>query len=174
MPKIRNTLQKLLRKRFNNNLLKEIKYLNLDSVLDCGCAEGELVKYLKKNKVADRIEGIDISEKAIEKARKVNPHLIIKKGDVYEIPGKSNEFDLVIATQLFEHLKYPRRALKEMVRVARKYVLISVPNETFFRFGKHEKHWKSGDFKKFVNAKGLKIVSKKSPFPWTIILLKKQ
>lgn len=174
MPKISEFSKKLLLNRSNKILLKEIKYLNLSSILDCGCAEGNLVKFLKKNKVAQRIEGIDISDKEIEKARIVNPHLIIRKGDIYDIPCKSEEFDLVIANQVFEHLKYPRRALKEMARVAKKYILISVPNESFFRIGKHENHWKSEEFKKFVNSKGLKIVSRESPFPWTIVLLKKQ
>lgn len=174
MSKISDYPKKLLKNRLQKNLLNEIKYLNLESALDCGCAEGDLVKFFKKNKVAKRLEGIDISDKAIDQARIKNPHLIIKKGDVYDIPGKAGEFDLIVCSQVFEHLKYPRRALKEMARVAKKYILISVMNESIFRFGKHEKHWKSDEFKKFVNAKGLKIVSQKSPFPWTIILLKKQ
>lgn len=174
MPKVSEFPKKLLRNRFDRVLLDEIKYLNLSSILDCGCAEGDLVSFLKKNKVADRVEGIDLSDKAIENARKVNPHLIIKKGDIYDIPGKANEFDLVIATQVFEHLKFPRKALRDMARVSKKYILVSVYNESFFRFGPHNNHWKSADFKKFVNSKGLKIVSKKSPFPWTMVLLKKQ
>jgi 2-polyprenyl-3-methyl-5-hydroxy-6-metoxy-1,4-benzoquinol methylase len=172
--KIENLLNKFFTNKLHKNLLNEIRYLNLESILDAGCGDGELVKFLKKNKLAKRVEGIDISEKAIERARQKNPHLIIKKGDIYNIQGKSEEFDLIVCSQVFEHLKYPRRALNEMVRVARKYVLIAVINESKFRIGRHEHHWKTEEFKKFVNTKGLKIVSRKTTFPWTIVLLKKQ
>jgi 2-polyprenyl-3-methyl-5-hydroxy-6-metoxy-1,4-benzoquinol methylase len=171
--KFRNFFTVFFRNRFNKNLLAEIKYLNLKSILDAGCGEGNLIKFLKKNELAEYIEGIEVSEEQIQRARKLNPHLIIKKGDIYDIPGKTNSFDLVISTQVFEHLKYPRRALKEMARVSNKYLLISVYNEAFFKIGKHENHWSPAEFKKFVNARGLKIVSKKSPYPWTMILLKK-
>ena len=111
-----------------------------------------------------------------------------QKGDIYKLPYKSNSFDLVVCTEVLEHLENPKKALRELIRVSGKYILLSVPNEPFFRLSnflrgknlprwgndiEHVQNWTSSGFAKFVNIKGVKIIDKKHPFPWTIILLKK-
>jgi 2-polyprenyl-3-methyl-5-hydroxy-6-metoxy-1,4-benzoquinol methylase len=96
---------------------------------------------------------------------------------------------LVLCTEVLEHLDDPQKGLKELVRVSKKYLVVSVPNEPFFvlaqlargknwsRFGndiEHINHWTMFGFPKFVkkNAK-VKILARRFPFAWTMLLLEK-
>ena len=101
---------------------------NLHSVLDVGCGDGYLCHILKSKKGIYNVTGIDISEKRIEMGKNLYKDCTFLAGDAYQIPFDDNSFDLVICSEAIEHLENPLRASKELERVARKYVLITVPN----------------------------------------------
>ena len=184
----KNPIGKLFLNNFLNSVVKEIRPLNIDSVLDVGCGEGFTLNRLQREKIGKSFEGIEYDESVIELGRKLYPKLEIKKGDIYKLPYKSNSFDLVVATEVLEHLDYPKKAYKELIRVSKKYVLLSVPNEPFFtiqrigrlqnlrQLGKHPEHiqmWTIPAFTKFVKIKGVKLVTRKFPIPWTLVVMKK-
>ena len=50
------------------------------------------------------------------------------------LPFKDNEFDVVTALDVLEHLDDPHGALQELCRVAKKSVLISLPNMYYIEF----------------------------------------
>ncbi|MBI4091714.1 MAG: class I SAM-dependent methyltransferase [Candidatus Levybacteria bacterium] len=183
-----NPLQRFLIDNFYKQLLKTIKPLKPKRILDVGCGEGFTLIKLKHAKVGEKLEGIDSSIEALGVGRKLYPKLDIKKGDIYKLPYKDNSFDLLICTEVLEHLKDPEKALLELLRVTNKYVLLSVPNEPFFMlanllrgkylrtFGNHPEHvnqWAPGTFKRFLRKNGLKISCMRRPFPWTMILARK-
>ena len=56
-------------------------------------------------------------------------------GDLYAMPFADGAFDLVISTEVVEHLDAPERALREMARVSGGHLLLTVPHEPFFRAG---------------------------------------
>lgn len=74
-----------------------------------------------------------------------------------------------------------------MLRVSRRYILLTVPNEPWFCMGNlialknvsrlgnpidHINHWTYGGFKKFVNSQfGGKVEFDRS-FPWSIAILR--
>jgi ubiquinone/menaquinone biosynthesis C-methylase UbiE len=133
------------------------------------------------------LEGVDFLDTAIEIGKKIHPQLKLKQGNIYDLPYKNSEFDLVICTEVLEHLKEPDKALKELKRVTKKYCIISVPNEPWFmvgnffrgknlsRFGndiEHIQHWTSNGIKKFV-GKEFEVISVHRPLPWTLLVLKK-
>ena len=184
-----NPLQKLLINNFYKNLLSAIKDLKIESALDVGCGEGFTLNKLSENKIGKRLEGVDFLETAIELGKKTHPNLILSQGDIYKLKYQNNSFDLVMATEVLEHLKDPKRGLKELIRVSKKYILLSVPNEPIFmmanflrgknltRWGndvEHIQHWSSKSFQQFIiqNSK-FKILKVRRPFPWTMILLTK-
>lgn len=184
----KNPLQKYLINRFFETFLNTVRFTNVNSVLDVGCGEGFTMNRMKQAGVGKTREGIEYSKEAIAIAKKIYPDLNIKQGDIYKLPYKVNSFDLVVCTEVLEHLEYPKKALLELVRVSKKYVLLSVPNEPWFMLGnflrgknlsrwgndiEHIQHWTSGSFEKFAKVKGVKVADKKLSFPWTIILLKK-
>lgn len=56
------------------------------------------------------------------------------QGNAEKLPFKDNTFDFVIATEVIEHVRYPRRMLDEFARVLKKggRVLLSTPNVAHF------------------------------------------
>lgn len=173
---------------FLKTVVKTIRPLHIDSILDVGCGEGFTLDRLYKEKIGKTYEGIEYDEAAVEHAKKMNSKVIIKQGDIYKLPYKNDSFDLVVCTEVLEHLENPKKAYRELLRVSRKYVLISVPNEPFFtiqRIGRlqnvrhlgahpeHIQHWTISSFTKFVKIRGVKLITRKLPVPWTMVVIKK-
>lgn len=183
-----NPIQKKLINNFYNEVYSLLFPLKVKSILDVGCGEGITLDNFRKKKIGEKLYGIDYSDEALKIGRKIYPYLNLKKGDIYDIKEKNNSFDLVMATEVLEHLDNPQKALKELIRVSKKYVLLSVPNEPFFiganflrgkylkSFGNHPEHinhWTFISFRNFLKKNGLKIKKERHPFAWTLILAEK-
>jgi hypothetical protein len=97
----------------------------------------------------------------------------------------SDEFDLVAAIEVLEHVPDPERTLSEMARVARRDLLVSVPREPLWRalnLGRgayvrslgntpgHLNHWSKRAFVRLLERHG-EVIETRSPFPWTIALV---
>jgi ubiquinone/menaquinone biosynthesis C-methylase UbiE len=183
----KNPISRFFLTNFTNLLLEQVKKLKPDSILDVGAGEGFTLEMFRKNKIGKKIEGIEYMDDAFILAKQLHPKVSIKKGNIYELPYKKDSFDIVVCTEVLEHLDDPGKALQELKRVTKKYLIVSVPNEPLFtiqRFlrGKnmlklgdhpeHLQHWKSESFKKFVE-KQMQVIDYKTPLPWTMILAKK-
>lgn len=185
----KNPIQKFLVRNFYQNLVSLTKTLAVKTILDAGCGEGFTMDRLSKNGIGDKIEGVEYSKDAILLGKKLFPNLLIKQGSAYDLPYKDNSFDLVVCTEVLEHLLEPSKALKEVLRTSKKYVLISVPNEPFFMLGNllrgknlsrlgsdpdHINHWTIGSFQDFLKKNEVLIKTLKFPFPWILSLGEKQ
>ena len=183
-----NPIQKFLINNFYRTLYKTVKPVRPVKILDVGCGEGVTIVKLKQSKIGKIYEGVDNSEAELKIGRKAYPGIDIKLGDIYDLKYKDGSFDLVICTEVLEHLQNPKRAVAELKRVSSKYVLFSVPNEPFFvlanflrgkyltRFGNHPEHinhWTNIGFKYFLRRNGLRIVASRAPFAWTLVLARK-
>lgn len=184
----KNQIQKFLINNFYSSLISLTKPLNPITILDAGCGEGFTMDKLTRFGVGRKIEGVEYSKEAILLGKKLFPNLIFKEGSAYELPYKNNSFDLVVCTEVLEHLNQPEKALSEALRTSKKYVLISVPNEPFFMLGNfirgknllhlgndpgHINHWTIVSFLNFLKKNGLEIKTVKLPLPWILILGKK-
>jgi len=85
------------------------------NVLDVGCWERDLKKYLRPEV---QYTGIDV-------AGDYDVQVDLEKG---VIPYSDNEFDCVVCTDVLEHLDSLHAVFAELVRVTNKYVIISLPN----------------------------------------------
>lgn len=184
-----NPIQKMLIDNFYKNMMQILRPLKLESILDVGCGEGFTLNKFEKNGIGKRLVGIDYLDEALKIGSRIYPDLNLKKGDIYKIQEKDNSYDLVMATEVFEHLEDPEKALEEILRVTNKYIFLSVPNEPFFimanflrgkylkTFGNHPEHinhWSYLGFEKFLKKGGLKIIESRHPFAWTLVLAKKK
>lgn len=161
---------------------------SLQCILEAGCGEGHVTAFLNEKFGSESsIDAFDISEKVIEEAKRQNENITFWVGDIYHISHASREkYDLLVCSEVLEHLEEPGRALKELLRVGRGYLILSVPREPIWRFlnmirGKyigdfgntpgHIQHWSAGKFKRFVRENGGNIIKVKNPLPWTMVLI---
>lgn len=184
----KNPVQKYLINNFLRTVTLCLEGLSINKVFDAGCGEGFVLSELKNRGIGSVLEGIDFSEQALKTGRELFPYLSLKQGDIYQLPYEDNSFDLVLCTEVMEHLDEPDKVLSEIVRVSKKYCLLSVPNEPLFmisnllrgknisRWGNdidHFNHWSSGAFGDFIRSK-LNVMTVKKPFPWTVVLSQKR
>ena len=79
------------------------------SVVDIGCGYGWLLYYFDS---AQRVCGSDISEHAIEVAKKRSPNREFKVADIQNGVAFEDKFDLVLAINVIEHLPNPEAGIK--------------------------------------------------------------
>lgn len=92
----------------------------IKTVLDIGPGTGFL-KYILS------IQRPDITYHTLDIAKDLNPDI---HGSVTKIPLEDKSYDLVCAFQVLEHIEFSdfESALKEMSRVSKKFVFISLPH----------------------------------------------
>lgn len=92
-----------------------------DKVLEVGCGAGALAQYLDCDYV-----GIDYSPTLVQKHIEILNHSVLT-GEAADLPFKDKSFDKVICYGVylyFDNKEYAAKATSELLRVARKSVLI--------------------------------------------------
>lgn len=101
-------------------------------VLDIGCGPGVDIHFLIDG---NEVHGIDISDKvlSIAKDQGIIPHKI-DLSVIDKLPFRDEVFDIIIATDILEHLFSPKKLLHEIHRVCKSdgFAVISVPNHFYW------------------------------------------
>jgi SAM-dependent methyltransferase len=135
-----------------------------------------------------QITGLDISSHALALAAGLNPSAHFFVGSAEALPFADETFDLVLCTEVLEHLPQPHLALKEMQRVTRDCLVASVPHEPWFslmnllrgrdimRGGNHPEHLHCWTEKRFKHLLGqwFAVEQVALSFPWTLVLARRQ
>ncbi len=77
---------------------------------------------LKQDNTNIQYFGIDITDSLVKKAR--DKGINVQQGSIEKIPMEDASVDICYARHILEHLSYYEKALKELVRVAKKEVLV--------------------------------------------------
>lgn len=156
------------------------------SILEVGCAAGESSRRIHSLLNGQYFEASEYESRLVQKLVETKPPFTVTQELVYEMHRKDKEFDCVFLLEVLEHLENPEAALKELYRVASRYVVVSVPNEPLWSTlnllrGKyisdlgntpgHINQWSPGGAKRMVSKFG-KIIEVYKPIPWTIIFSK--
>jgi len=98
---------------------------NFKTVLDIGCSQGNAVELYNVN--GKQAYGIDVSEIAIKEAHKLGNNTC-KQASVLNIPFKNDEFDLVVTSDVLEHLDPIdiSKAIDEICRVAKNIIIAKI------------------------------------------------
>jgi SAM-dependent methyltransferase len=113
-----NSESELFRFRQTNRLIVD-NFGHLRSLLEIGCGEGIQSRHLQK--VCDCLYGIDVSERAVRRARRRCPRDIFGAGDMYGLPQPlpSPPFDLVTACEVLYYMADVPRALRRLSELGR-------------------------------------------------------
>ena len=88
-------------------------------ILDVGCGNGELMKYITEN-ISKDIRGIELSKSNVQKC--VEKGLTVIEGDaekdLKQFPD--NSFDFVILSQTLQAFLDPENVLNELLRITKK------------------------------------------------------
>jgi 2-polyprenyl-3-methyl-5-hydroxy-6-metoxy-1,4-benzoquinol methylase len=158
------------------------------SVLDVGCGEGVLTEEWARRLRTGHVVGVDLEDPKLrnEWAARARPNLSFRSLEGAELPFADGEFDVACAIEVLEHVPDPERTLAEMIRVAERWALVSVPREPLWRalnmargaylreLGNtpgHVNHWSKRAFVEFVGRHG-RIEAVRAPFPWTMLLVR--
>ena len=114
------------------SLINRIKDINPikrgDRILDAGCGSGDLGRVLI-NKFNSQVYGIDMNKVTIQRAKKTG--LKVKMADLdAKWPFENNFFNVVIGSEVIEHVVNPDNFLAETKRVLKKdgLLILTTPN----------------------------------------------
>jgi ubiquinone/menaquinone biosynthesis C-methylase UbiE len=97
------------------------------SILDVGCSGGAVLQALKV-KGFNNVTGIDVSEEAIQECHQQGFNNTFTM-DAKKLRWKDNEFDVLIASDVLEHIEESKAALAEWNRVLKRngVLIVFVP-----------------------------------------------
>lgn len=115
------------RRRLLGRLIRELDLDSLERVLDVGCGAGANLRLLSDLGLPG-VTGLDLNRASIRFCREKGLGEI-EQGDLKHLPFADESFDLVLATDVLEHVDEDLCAVEEIRRVLRPggTALISVP-----------------------------------------------
>lgn len=121
-------------------------------VLDLGCGDGELLRYLRDTK---RVQGygLEIDPDKISACIRNGVNVIEQDLDKELDNFGDKTFDTVVMTQSLQAMHYPDRVLEDMLRIGKEGIL------TFPNFA----HWRC---RLYLSTKGRMPVSDFMPYTW--------
>jgi SAM-dependent methyltransferase len=184
-----NPVVRRLMAGFEGTLDELFRQADPQSLLDVGCGEGVLThQWAQQLGESRRVVGIDLDDPALhaEWAKRTAPNLEYRVMKAENLPFADSEFDAATAIEVLEHVPDPEHTVAEMARVAQRWLLVSVPREPLWRglnvargaywkdLGNtpgHVNHWSKRSFVSLLSRHG-DVVQARSPFPWTMLLVR--
>ena len=104
-------------------------------VLDVGCGDGELMKYIYEN-ITNDIRGLELSKHNVQKC--IEKGLTVIEGDaekdLKQFPESS--FDYVILSQTLQAFLDPENVINELLRIGKK-AIVTIPNFGYWKVRIH-------------------------------------
>ena len=186
----RNPIARWLMRGFLDAFAELVDVCDANRVHEVGCGEGELSIYLAG--LGKTVRASDFSVKIIDRARQRARHAVITPpgsvafhtADIYQLDPKTDSASLIVCCEVLEHLEQPQAALENLARLARPYLITSVPREPIWRMlniarGRylsalgntpgHIQGWTRSGFIELLNEH-FEVVAIRSPLPWTMAL----
>lgn len=118
-----------------NRIFEFLRKEKNSKILDAGCGPGTYSLTLASK--GYKIYGFDINKKKISQAKKLNEQLGLNANflvkDIYNLKSYPKDFfDIVICSDVLEHLKHDNNAVKELCRILKKNgkIIVTVPTDT--------------------------------------------
>ncbi len=105
------------------------------SFADIGCGEGEYLAHVGAR--ASALYGCDLARSYLRRVRGKNIGAQLIAADATHLPFKDQSFDVVLCSEVIEHVPDLEAALRELLRVSRCRLIITTPNRGL--------RWKAGE-----------------------------
>jgi SAM-dependent methyltransferase len=181
----KNPVIRFLLKRFDAHLISVLESVrpHIRTVLEVGSGEGYSTDLIRKAILpTTMLASSDLIPELVRRSRE-------RAGDnnnfvqnLHSLAVRSKSVDLVVALEVMEHLPSPSNALEEIARVTRRWAIVSIPYEPWWRIGNmlrgahwsdwgntpdHVNHWGKASFSRFLRQRFDKVEVRVS-FPWLI------
>lgn len=101
-----------------NRLIEENFGSKVGSVLEIGC--GEAHQSLELLRICESLHGLDVSSRAVERAKQRCPQATFEVGDIFQMQMPSTPtYDLVVACEVLFYMSDVAEAAKRMSRLGR-------------------------------------------------------
>lgn len=126
--------------------------LHEKKIADVGCGTGHLLKILSKQANGSDLHGLDHSDQALRITRNTVPGVEVHTTDIYNLP--SIVFDIVLCTEVLEHLLNPTAALHQLIGIVEKngMLFITVPDGRIDVFRGHINFWSPESWNAFIKT----------------------
>ena len=130
----RGLVSRVHQRRFFDLVARRVAAFAPSSVLDAGCGEGFVAEALAARLPGVSIRAVDVDPAAVAfAASRSRSSVSYGVASLDALPFADGAVDVVVCTEVLEHLAAPDRALAELRRVARVGVVVTVPREPVFR-----------------------------------------
>ena len=111
-----------------NNLVQGKIYSAKSRIIDLGSGSCDW------NINGANVYGVDLNEELLKLAKSKNMLVDYTASDIFKAELENESFDIVVASELLEHLPYPGDAVSLIMKLLRPagFAVISVPYDTFF------------------------------------------
>ena len=153
----------------------------ITNVLDCPSGSGRMVDLL----LSWRVTCADVSIRRLEDIKKYFPdaEIEIRECDIFDLPFKNNEFDLILNCLLIQHIEKSKLCLmlKELRRVTSRWLIVTYPSylalANLYRLKNKKTMLTKNEFSNLISEAGFKIVESRRVLPFiangNVVLLQK-
>ena len=128
------------------------------SMLDVGVGPGVTYERIRNRLDKTSYTGLDISPTAITKLKTMYPDVDFRVGSLMEIPIEDKAYDVVYTRHTLEHCPYYEIPIRELFRVAKKLVVITLFHELVQKdkiavvSGRNLNYYEQDKFMKFIDS----------------------
>ena len=157
---------------WKNKYLKSVipKNYRIETILEIGCGTGDLLGRFPADICESNRFGVDISNKNIEFAEIRYPKINFCAGTIYDFNFSKKDFNLIILSDILEHVKNDLELLIKSSELAQ-FIVVNIPLEKCYanrrrQYGEsdiagHLRAYNLKDALSLINKANLKIVNSK-------------
>ncbi len=141
---------------------KMLEGLRFETVLDAGCGEGSNLNFIRILNGGAELTGCDVSERALVLAREKAPFAEFYLFDC-EKEKLEKSFDLVISSDVMEHLENDVAAIQNLYDMTARYCLIGTISGRMRDFEAdigHKRNYAIGELEEKMGRAGFKVLKR--------------
>lgn len=110
-------------------IIRRIKTNSIKRLADLGCGDGYLIYRLSRESKVKEFYAVDMSKIRLDRVKKSVRRIKTIRADITDLPFDQGFFDVVVCSEVLEHVKDYKKAIRELLRVTKKQLVITVPND---------------------------------------------